>query len=73
MWDCKYRNMDDFCRRRNALCCPAGKGCVLEGKYICPFRDEADPLIEFKKIQRRYWAAKHRPLKAGVAEKFCQQ
>jgi len=41
MWDCKYRTIEDDCLRREAKCLPGEKGCVLQGKYEFPFREDA--------------------------------
>lgn len=40
-WDCKYK-VGKHCNRRDDVCVPGGKGCVLRGKYSFPFKDEED-------------------------------
>jgi len=53
MWDCKYRrSADDFCTRRKTRCFPGGIGCVLEGKYEFPFREEEDPLLKVRRLKK---------------------
>ncbi len=53
MWDCKHRRSgDDFCSRRGVKCFPGGSGCVLEGKYIFPNREELDFLLRKKKSKQ---------------------
>lgn len=39
-FDCKYKTGPDECRRRkDGVCRPGEKGCVLYGKYLFPFKD----------------------------------
>ncbi len=46
MWDCKYKSVDDQCKRRKAVCFPGGIACVLKNKYEFPLRVDEDPLIK---------------------------
>ena len=53
MWDCKYKNVNDFCSRRRMVCFPGGIACVLKGKYKFPLRSEEDPLKIKNEINRK--------------------
>jgi hypothetical protein len=61
MWDCQYRTAYDYCSRRRAVCFPGGTGCVLKNRFVFPLRDQADPLIESRKSERREHAGKPEP------------
>lgn len=62
MWDCKYRTIKDWCRRRRTKCFPGGVGCVLKG-FEFPLRIEEDPLLmklEIRKCRKRKYEAKRK-------------
>lgn len=39
-WECKYLR-ETFCARRNQECNPGATGCVLQGRFIFPLRENA--------------------------------
>lgn len=40
-WECKYLR-ETFCDKRKQECCPGAKGCVLEGRFVFPLREQKD-------------------------------
>ena len=41
-WECKYLR-ETFCDKRKQECNPGAAGCVLQGRFSFPLRDEAPP------------------------------
>ncbi len=41
-FDCKYKAKDYQCLRLKTECSPGIKGCVLNGRYVFPFKEEDD-------------------------------
>ena len=39
-FDCKYKAKDYQCIRLKIECSPGIKGCVLNGRYVFPFKEE---------------------------------
>ena len=39
-WECKYLR-ETFCDKRKQECNPGAAGCVLQGRFSFPLRDEA--------------------------------
>ena len=42
MWDCKYRTVEDSCRKRKKVCHPGDKGCALGEGYEFPLLKELE-------------------------------
>jgi len=39
-FDCKYKAKDYQCLRLKIECSPGVKGCVLNGRYVFPFKED---------------------------------
>ena len=40
-WECRYLR-ESFCDKRKQECCPGAKGCVLEGRFAFPLRENKE-------------------------------
>lgn len=41
-WECRFLR-ETRCEKRNRDCDPGARGCVLEGRFCFPFKEESKP------------------------------